>query len=60
MKNKFKGVDGKDSSGNNAFITVRKEKGKILVFSSEECSDVILTTKQARQLIALLEETVKE
>ena len=39
---------------------VRKEKSKILVFYSEGCSYVILITKQARQLIALLGETVKE
>lgn len=56
----YKSIFGKDSAGNNAYISVSNENGKILVFSSEECSDVIFTKKQAKELIKVLEECVKE
>lgn len=53
-------VYGKDSAGNRAYISVSKENGKIKVYSSEERADVIMTKKQARELIQVLEEHIKE
>lgn len=53
-------INGKDNAGNHAYISVSKENGKILVFSSEDCSDVVLTKKQAKELIEAIENCIKE
>jgi len=46
-------INGKDSSGNKSYISVTKNKKtwKIHIFSPEDASDVILNTKQAKELI---------
>ena len=59
-KSTIKRVEGNDSSGNYAYISVSKENGKILLFSSEECGDVVFTKAQARELIKKIEECIKE
>lgn len=56
----MRSVIGKDSAGNSAYISVSKDNGKIFIFSSEECSDVIFTKAQARELIKVIEDCIKE
>lgn len=53
-------INGKDNAGNHAYISVSKENGKILVFSSEDCSNVVLTKKQSKELIEAIENCIKE
>ena len=52
-------VAGKDSSGNESYIQVTKEDGKIHIFSPEDAGDVIFTTKQARELVKEIEKCIK-
>lgn len=53
-------INGKDSAGNESYISVTKENGKIHIFSPEDAGDVIFTTKQARELIKAIEKCIKE
>ena len=59
-KKKNNYIEGKDSSGNYAYVSITKENGKILLFSSEDCGDVVFTKAQARELIRQIEECLKE
>lgn len=56
----FRTIHGKDSAGNNAYILVSKDNGKILIFSSEECGDVFFTRKQAKELVKAIEDCIKK
>lgn len=55
-------IKGKDSCGNSSYLLVNKDKktGKIHIFSPEDAGDVILNTKQARQLIEELKKCIIE
>ena len=53
-------VNGKDSCGNESYISVTKENGKIHIFSPEDAGDVVFTTKQARELVKIIEKCIKE
>ena len=53
-------INGKDNAGNHAYISVSKENGKILIFSSEDCSNVVFTKKQATELVEAIESCIKE
>lgn len=59
-KEKRHSINGKDTSGNDSFIMVTKEEGKIHIFSPEDGSSVVFTKQEARQLIKLIEDTIKE
>lgn len=58
--NKYKIVEGKDIFGNKSYVAVKKESGHILLFSSEDCGDVVFTTSQAKDLVKKIEECMKE
>ena len=60
-KNYFQ-IDGTDNAGNKSYLLVNKNKetGKIHIYSPEECSDVILKTKQARELIEAIKKCIIE
>lgn len=62
MKNKFYSVDGHDESGNDSFISIHKDKStnKIHVGSPEECSNVVLTVKEAKELISAIKKCILE
>lgn len=51
-------IEGKDNCGNNAFINVRNEDGKIFILSSEDCNDVVLTKDAARELITYIKKCI--
>ena len=53
-------VDGKDVCGSKSYINVSKKNGKIHIFTPEDASDVILTTKQAKQLVEILQDVIKQ
>lgn len=53
-------IKGKDSSGNKAWIMIDKKDNMIHVLSSEEGSAVVLTIKRAKELIATLQECIKQ
>ena len=53
-------IEGKDSSGNYAYVSITKKNGKILLFSSEDCGNVVFTKAQARELVKQIEECLKE
>ncbi|MBQ8218382.1 MAG: hypothetical protein IJZ79_03660 [Bacilli bacterium] len=57
---KINHIEGKDSAGNYAYVSVYKERGKIILCSSEECGDVVFTKSQARELIKCLEECINQ
>lgn len=56
----MKMINGKDSSGNKAWIMVDKKGNSIHVISSEEGSAVVFTAKQAKELIAAIRECISE
>lgn len=48
-----------DCAGNKSFISVSKENSKIHIYSPEDMSDVIFTTKQAKELVNAIEKCIK-
>ena len=55
-------INGKDTCGNKSYISVTKNKetGKIHIFSPEDANDVVLNTKQARQLIEEIKKCISD
>lgn len=53
-------IGGKDKYGDKSFISVSKENGKIYIYSPEDASDVVFTTKQAKELIKAIEKCIEE
>ena len=58
-KKKYFTINGTDGY-ENSYLTIHKENGKIHVYSSEECSDVVLGIKQARELIDAINKCIVE
>lgn len=53
-------INGKDSAGNKSYIQVSREGNKIYIFSPEDASDVVLTVKQAKELIDAIKKCILE
>jgi len=53
-------INGKDSSGNKAWIMVDKKDNMIHILSSEEGSAVMLNTRRAKELIATLQGYIRQ
>lgn len=53
-------INGKDSEGNKSYIRVSMEGNKIYIFSPEDASDVVLTVKQAKELIDAIKKCILE
>ena len=56
----MKMINGKDSSGNNAWIMVDKKGNSIHVVFSEEGSAVVFSAKQAKELIDAIRKYISE
>lgn len=56
--NRMERINAKDLSGNDSYIHVSRLSNAIHIFSPEEASDVVLTVKQAKELISAIKKCI--